>query len=312
MEHRDFFTTVPTPTLFGNCDFSTRFGLVGSCFSEAMFQKFRRYGFHAWSSPFGTLYNPISVMEELRYAMDLSLEFTVHEQQGVFFVWETAHHLQANNRTRLLEELEQIRAEHHLKLKETDVLFITVGSSWAYFLKATGDLVANCHKVPSSYFDKRLLTVEAMSSTFEALMVQLQVFNPSLKIILTVSPVRHIRDGLVENSRSKARLIEWCHAMVDLIPQALYFPSYEIVMDELRDYRFFESDGIHPNEQAVTFVWERLCQSLFSLETQKVMSKIATIRKMESHRFSEHAETESFMQKMHTLKEELSSYPITW
>lgn len=312
MEHRDFFTTVPTPTLFGNCDFSTRFGLVGSCFSEAMFQKFSRYGFHAWSSPFGTLYNPISVMEELRYAMDLSLEFTVHEQQGVFFAWETAHHLQAKSQSVLLQELEQLRTEHHLRLKATNVLFFTVGSSWAYFLKSTGALVANCHKVPASYFDKRLLTVEAMGSVFEALLVQLQGFNPALKIVLTVSPVRHLRDGFVENSRSKARLTEWCHAMVDSFPQVQYYPSYEMVMDELRDYRFFEADGVHPNEQAVRFVWERLCPSVFSSETQEIMGKIETIRKMESHRFSAIAETETFKRNIEALKQELSSYSIAW
>jgi lysophospholipase L1-like esterase len=312
MNHADLFTKVAVQNFGYSCDFSSKIGMVGSCFSQSIFQKFRRFGFDAWSSPFGTIYNPLSIFNEIHCMIDLQLPLTLNQHGENFFAWETAHTLVSSDENSLEEELFNLRNIHHRLLRETNVLFITVGSAWAYFLQPRSFLVANCHKVPGNRFEKRLLSVEEMAHGFGAMYQALLRFNPNIQVVLTVSPVRHLREGLVQNNRSKARLIEWTHSMVDQYSKAHYFPSYEIIVDELRDYRFFEPDGSHPTPQAVQFVWERLVDVMVSKESQSVFSAIEEVRKMEEHRRINQSDKKASMAMIDTKKKALETYDITW
>lgn len=312
MNYSDFFTSVPSPTFARPCDFSTHFGMVGSCFSQAIYHKFRRFGFNAWSSPFGTLYNPLSIFKELRCLIHTDIPLSFYHYGGAYFAWETAHTLTSKDQKQLAMSLNALREAHREWFRTTDVLFITVGSAWAYFLQPDNDLVANCHKVPGSMFEKRLLSFEEMSLGFQALHQELLAFNPTLETVLTVSPVRHIREGLTANNRSKARLIEWSHAMVEKYPNVHYFPSYEIVVDELRDYRFFEPDGVHPTAQAVQFVWDRVVEVFLSKDAQALLDPIDSIRKMEEHHWGNSRDKHSAEKEISLKKQALGAYNIVW
>lgn len=312
MKHADLFTKVQVSNEHFSFDFTSKIGLVGSCFSQAIHQRFRRFGFNAWSSPFGTLYNPLSILKEINSLIQLELPLTYGKHGDYFFAWESAHTLISKDLIELEQTLNGLRMEHHLRLKETDVLFITVGSAWAYFLLPDNSLVANCHKVPGNQFNKRLLSHEEMSIAFKAFYEALLVFNPSIQIVLTVSPVRHIREGLVENNRSKARLIEWTHSMVEHYSNVHYFPSYEIIMDELRDYRFFEPDGVHPSVQAVDFVWDRVVACFLSPKAHALFDSIEAVRKMEEHRWINEADRADAQQLIAQKKQALEGFGIVW
>lgn len=312
MNYSGFFTPVRSELFAPSVDHTTGIGMVGSCFSQAIHGKFRRYGFDAWSSPFGTIYNPLSIFKGVEYLINPNLPWSMDQNGGNYFAWETAHTLISKDRYELEEELLNLRNIHHHLLRETNVLFITVGSAWAYFLQPQDYVVANCHKVPGNQFQKKLLSIEEIAQGFDAMYEALLKFNPRIEIVLTVSPVRHLREGLVQNNRSKARLIEWTHAMVDQYSKVHYFPSYEIIMDELRDYRFFEPDGVHPSSQAVQFVWERLVDVLVPKESQAVFSAIEEVRKMEEHRWSNENDRKASMAMVDTKKKALEAFNIAW
>lgn len=312
MKHADFFTSVPTVNVGFSCNFSSKIGMLGSCFSQSIHGKFRRFGFDAWSSPFGTIYNPLSIFKAVEYLIHPNLPWSMGQYGGNFFAWETAHSLISKDEQELEKQLLNLRNMHHHLLRESNVLLITVGSAWAYFLQPQDALVANCHKVPGNQFKKKLLSIEEMTQGFTAMYEALCKFNPGIEIVLTVSPVRHLREGLVHNNRSKARLIEWTHSTVDQFDKVHYFPSYEIIIDELRDYRFFEPDGVHPSSQGVQFVWERLVDALVSKESQSVFSAIEEVRKLEEHRWSSESDRKASMAMIETKKKALEPYGIAW
>ena len=286
--------------------------MLGSCFSQSIHGKFRRFGFDAWSSPFGTIYNPLSIFKAVEYLIHPNSPWSMGQYGGNFFAWETAHSLISKDEQELEEQLLNLRNMHHHLLRESKVLLITVGSAWAYFLQPQDALVANCHKVPGNQFNKRLLSHEEMSQAFKAFYEALLVFNPRIQIVLTVSPVRHIREGLVENNRSKARLIEWTHSMVEHYSNVHYFPSYEIIMDELRDYRFFEPDGVHPSVQAVDFVWDRVVACFLSPKAHALFDSIEAVRKMEEHRWINEADRADAQQLIAQKKQALEGFGIVW
>jgi hypothetical protein len=312
MKHADLFTQVPTANWGSSYDFSSKIGMLGSCFSQSIYSKFRRFGLDAWSSPFGTIYNPLSIFKELDYLMDLELPWSIHENRGIFFAWETAHTLISSDKQELEEALLNLRIKYHHLLTQTNVLFITVGSAWAYFVQPENRLVANCHKVPGNQFHKRLLSLEEMAQGFKEMHERLLAVNPGIEIVLTVSPVRHIREGLIHNNRSKARLIEWTHSMVEHYANVHYFPSYEIIVDELRDYRFFEPDGVHPSSQAVQFVWDRLVDVLISKEAKEVFNSIEEVRKLEEHRWSNETDRTASRELIAAKQKALEAFPIAW
>ena len=192
----------------------------------------------------------------------------------------------------------------HQFLKETRVFILTLGTSWVYKHSKTNEIVANCHKIPQTQFEKKLLTVNENEYYLNEIIKTIQAFNQNIQIIMTVSPVRHIKDGFVENNWSKANLISALHSLQN--KSILYFPSYEILMDELRDYRFYAADMLHPNKIATDYIWTFFCQKYFTEETLLTMKTVAQINNMKAHRVSQ-PDTEAYQNFKTTLENKILS-----
>ncbi len=258
---------------------------MGSCFAENMAMQMQLYKFKTILNPNGVLYNPVSIAEALnRYVSnDLLEEKELFRSNEVFHSWEHHSRFSTADAHQCLTKINtQINAAHQ-SLKNTGWLFITLGSAYVYTHKQSGKRVGNCHKQPSQDFTKELLTTTEIVETYANLITTFQSFNKQLKMVFTVSPVRYIRDGMVENNRSKARLIEAVHQLCDE-ETVFYFPAYELLIDDLRDYRFYKSDLIHPNDQAIDYIFEKLVQAAFSPETNVLYEKIKDILKAKAHR----------------------------
>lgn len=287
MKYDQFFTKVRIDEFDQIDSFENEFGFIGSCFSDNMHERFRYHGLTAWKSPYGTTYNPISIVNQILASIDLSKDLTLHSTEESCFYWETSHALVHQKRKNLNQMLNDERFKAHKALQSMDTLFITLGSAWVYELKSTGMIVANCHKIAASEFSKRLLSITEITDALHVMLSRLMKHNPFLNVVFTVSPVRHFRDGLVENSRSKAILIESCHQVVANSIGSVYFPSYELMIDEFRDYRFFEKDGVHPTEFAIDLVFEKLKPAFFTDSIQNLFTEVVKIRQMEHHRISQ-------------------------
>lgn len=260
---------------------------LGSCFSEHIGSKLLDSKFKCLVNPFGVLYNPASI----NIALQEILDGKVYAKSDLFYdneEWHSwMHHGSFSGRNmsdvlaRINENLE--RAQDYLK--ELDYLFLTFGSSWVYKSKVSKDIVSNCHKVKSSNFIRERLSVEDIVASYKTLLSALFAKYPHLKIVFSVSPIRHIRDGLHENQKSKAVLLLAIEELEKAFPtQAFYFPSYEIVLDELRDYRFFAEDMVHPSDVAINYIWEIFQETFFEKPTVKTLTECLKIQKGLKHR----------------------------
>ena len=246
--------------------------LAGSCFSDEIGKKLGANKFKYLSNPFGTIYNPISIFKTLEGSLDS--DHTVRSQD-VFYHWDCHGQISGLQKEELSIKVNTALESSQEFLNEADHLIITLGTSFVYRLNSTNHIVANCHKVPSQEFTKELLTKEEIVNSFAKIYEGL---NNKLNIVLTVSPVRHIRDGLAENNLSKAVLINSVHEIVLQYPNVHYFPAYEIVIDELRDYRFFAEDLVHPSSQAIDYVWTKFSETYFKKETQTLLASWSDLR----------------------------------
>lgn len=251
---------------------------LGSCFAQTIGQKMVAAKLDCLVNPFGTIFNPrsLGVLMETVLFKDQLEEQLICERDGLYFHYYAHSDLVANSRAELIKNLNSKREEIKVYLEQGTHLIITLGTAWVYELSDFGP-VANCHKQPSNLFSKRLLTIEEMESRLSALFGNFSRVSPNLKIILTVSPVRHIKDGIAENQLSKSLLRVLCSNLERRFSSVGYFPAYEIMMDELRDYRFYKSDLIHPSAEAEDYIWQKWQASYFPEETQ---TKIAEIRKI--------------------------------
>jgi GSCFA family len=253
--------------------------LMGSCFTEHIGNRLQELKFDVLQNPNGILFDPYSVATSLvsyiqnkKYAGDDL--FFLHE------LWQSwQHHSDFSNinREECLHVINASQQKAHAFLKNAGWIIITLGSSFSYRLVENNLPVANCHRAPAQLFHKHLMTIEEINSVLDNCMHQLFHFNSGLKIIFTVSPVRHIRDGVVENNRSKARLIETVHHLVNKFERLYYFPAYELVIDVLRDYRFYDIDMVHPNYPATEFVLEKFAQSCIDDPSRQLMEEVKKI-----------------------------------
>ena len=256
--------------------------LVGSCFADEIGEKMVRGGFEAMVNPFGTLYNPASIaasllrsISEKEYTAD-SVELIQSESDGMWHSW--MHHSSFSSLD-VATLVERINGTTHCVadfLREADVLIVTMGTAIIYRLKETGMLVANCHKQLDSLFVRERLNSYDIVDQWEMLLQLLESVNPKLKVIFTVSPIRHKRDGYHVNQVSKGILLQGVDEIVNgksSNSQCFYFPSYEIMMDELRDYRFYADDMIHPSEKAVEYIWQRFQDTYFDNKTKDAVAK---------------------------------------
>ncbi|WP_405202851.1 GSCFA domain-containing protein [Dokdonia sp. LLG6352-1] len=259
--------------------------LLGSCFAQNIGDKLSYYKFQAVTNPFGIIFNPVALERLVADAVanKTYTEADVFELDGV---WKSFYaHSDKNALTRLgavihLQEAQQLLRQ---QLIDASHLFITLGTAWVYKHLERDEVVANCHKVPQQAFTKKLLSVTEIQQSLSRICELAKTLNPKIEIAITVSPVRHIKDGIVENTRSKSHLLTAVHQLVDS-REASYFPAYEIVMDELRDYRFYASDMVHPSEQAVTYVWERFVEVYAFAKAQQTMKKVAQVQQGLAHR----------------------------
>lgn len=293
-------------------NYSHKFLFVGSCFTENIGETMQMYKFNVNINPNGVLYNPASLAVALRRYIDNK---TIGENE-LFYAnecwnsWE--HHSRFSNTDKqsCLTTINKSISSAHDFIKQTDWLFITFGSAYIYKRNDTGELVGNCHKVPQKGFTKQMLSVNEIVADYKILIQQLKALNNNLKIIFTISPVRHMSEGLVENNRSKARLIEAVHELVQQNDNAYYFPAYELVIDDLRDYRFYNSDLVHPSEQAISYVFEKLMNTIFDEKTKQLFEKIKDIITAKQHRpFNNNTEgylkfKASYMERCSQIKKE--------
>ena len=259
--------------------------LVGSCFTENITEKLRSSGFSVLENPHGILFNPVSVAK----AFDDYVQKKVYSESDLFQLneaWHSWHHHSRFSGLSPQDALQKINnaiSETHTWLQQTDFVIITLGSAWLYRLTEhagtgkPGEVVANNHKAPSSWFEKTLMKAQDLQPVLEKMVKQLHSFHPGIQVIFTISPVRHLREGVVENNRSKAVLIQAVHDVVNETDGVHYFPAYELVLDDLRDYRFFAEDLVHPNYFATEYVWERFTEACISEASQRLMKEIGEI-----------------------------------
>jgi hypothetical protein len=266
-------------------DINDKLLLIGSCFTEHIHSQLKKYKFSTLQNPHGTLFNPFSIFKAIESYIKLNLptEDDLFFQHGLWNSWDFHSSISHEDKFNALTGMiHQIKNGHDF-LKTSDVLFITLGSAFVYELE-NKTIVANCHKVPSSVFYKRLLEPAEIINGFRSLLSILTSFNKNIKVIFTISPVRHLRDGFIENNRSKAVLIHAVDKIVQEFPLSSYFPSYELVIDDLRDYRFFAEDMVHPNYLATKYVWDKFCSSFINGRTRELMKEIEQLHQAFIHR----------------------------
>jgi len=262
--------------------------LIGSCFTEHIGNKLSELKFNVLQNPNGILFDPQSVAASL-------VSYINNRQYGaddLFYLnelWQSWQHhsiFSHVSKEECIQHINKSQNAAHEFLKKASCIMITLGSSFSYRLtdaaavateKISGEPVANCHRAPAQWFRKHLMSIDEINAALDNCLHRLFHFNNSVQVIFTVSPVRHIRDGVVENNRSKARLIEVVHHLVNKFDRLHYFPAYELVIDVLRDYRFYDIDMVHPNYPATEFVLEKFIQSCIDEPSQKIMDEVRKI-----------------------------------
>ena len=258
--------------------------LMGSCFANNIGGKLQEAHFPCCVNPFGTLYNPMSVSKALKDIIAgrnySATDSEIFNSESIWHSWMHHSRFSASNAESLVANVNNSIHQAHESLQNCRLLIVTLGSSYVYRLKEDGRVVANCHKMNERLFDRSRISVEDIINEWLPLLDSLQGINPQLKVMFTVSPIRHKRDGLHANQLSKATLLLAVDRLCEQRKHmCLYFPAYEIMMDELRDYRFYADDMVHPSPLAVEYIWERFCTAFFD---KKTMEKITEWRKYEA------------------------------
>lgn len=266
--------------------------LAGSCFTEHIGAQLAANKFSTCQNPHGILFNPVSVSAALEaYEQEkLYTESDLFYHNELYSSWWHHGRFSHTNAHAVLLMMNAETSHAHHFLKSAQWAIITLGSAWAYRLRkeAPGYLeaeaVANCHKVPAQHFIHYLLSYQQVCAHVQRIIKLLRQMQPGIRIIFTVSPVRHAREGLAENNRSKGLLLNAVHEAVEAHEGVFYFPAYELVIDDLRDYRFYADDLVHPNYQATRYVWQKFTDACINEASQKLMKEIAEIRTAFHHR----------------------------
>jgi hypothetical protein len=312
----EFRTYVPIPKSNIDIHHSTKMMLFGSCFSENIGRKLSENKFDVDINPFGILYNPLSISS----AMQRLLQNRTFSEADLVFrdgLYHSFSHHGAFSHSHKDYCLKSIRSRFSAaasRIRQTDVFLITFGTAYVYRLQQTGEMVGNCHKFPSEVFDRFRLSVDDIVAEWSELIADLCKLNPSMKIVFTVSPIRHWRDGAHENQVSKSILhLAIDQLMAEFEDNLHYFPAYEIVMDELRDYRFYSEDMFHPSETAIDYLWKRFRESFFSPVTEKIISDWQPIYRSLNHKslnFETHEYRNFLMQTLAKLEQFKEKYPF--
>lgn len=312
-----FRTQIPISKTNNPIDYNSKIISIGSCFAENMAEKFDYFKFQNETNPFGIIFNSVSI--EKIISRIIKKEF--YTEKDVFFYNERWHSyevhsdLSNSDRQELLETLNKAISETYKNLKEATHIIITYGTSWIYRNTESDQIVANCHKVPQKQFSKELLSVEVIQKSIQNTIDLIQVLNPDINFIFTVSPVRHIKDGFAENQLSKSHLFAGLHQVLKTHNSEFithnYFPSYEIMMDELRDYRFYAEDMLHPNQVAIDYIWHKFSENYISEDSISTMQEVSEIQKSLRHR-SFNPDSEQHQKFLAKLQQKISSIQEKW
>ncbi|MEN8186476.1 MAG: GSCFA domain-containing protein [Bacteroidota bacterium] len=280
-----FRTEIIIPKQENLIDYQSNIVLFGSCFTENMESHFNYLKFNNTANSHGIIFNPVAIEK----AVSDCVEEKKYDQNDLYHhneLWLSLNHHTRFSSDKQEEVLTKINSEiqdANRSLKKASHVLITLGTARVYRFKETSDLVANCHKVPQKYFDHELLSIQEIIASLNRIIKKIESVNTNITFLFTVSPVRHIKDGLAENSLSKAHLLSAIRQVVDA-RNYFYFPSYEIMMDDLRDYRFYASDMVHPNEIAMEYIWDKFKGSWISEESYQLMKEIDNIQRSLQHR----------------------------
>ena len=282
-----FTTKIPVQKSTFPIDYDSKVMLFGSCFAENMGKKFDYFKFQATTNPFGIIFNAVSLEKLIRRAVE-NRTFTENDiffHNDLWHCYEVHSELSNSDKDAFLESLNDIIRSTNKQLNDSTHIIITLGTSWVYRNIESNEIVANCHKVPQKQFTKELLSIHQTEESLQSIISLIHSVNPNCNFIFTVSPVRHIKDGFTENTLSKAHLIAAIHKTIDHHPSPItYFPSYEIMMDELRDYRFYAEDMLHPNQTAIDYIWIQFFENYISESVFGLMNEICSIQKGLQHR----------------------------
>ena len=321
----ELFTRVELPKADFEIDYTSRIAFFGSCFADNISAQFSARKFSVRANPFGTVYNPVSIAGQIRAIADGKVfgesdvfqdarpgqcACGIQDARGPWHSWDAHGSLSAATREECIAKLNDATNRTREFLKQADVVFITLGTAFVYFLKESGEAVANCHRQDATLFERRMITVEEATRALENIVQDLRRVNPEAHIVFTVSPLRHMGDGAHNNTLSKATLMLAVNNVINnttTVPSASsgslpvsYFPSYEIVMDELRDYRFYESDMVHLSKTAEEYIFERMAETYCSEKTRKDIAQVEKFMKMQNHRVAD-ASSPAALEFLHTI-----------
>ena len=289
-------------------NYNSKLVLLGSCFSKNIGNKLTYFKFQTHQNPFGILFHPKAIENLITNAINkkeyVSKDLIFQDERWHSF--DAHSNLSSSNQEILLKKLNSSVQATNKKLKKATHIIITLGTSWVYRSIETDAVVANCHKIPQKKFSKELLSIVEINKSLKTIISLLKSINKDINVLFTVSPIRHLKDGFIENTQSKSHLIAAIHNIVDC-KNVSYFPSYEIMMDELRDYRFYSEDMIHPNKIAINYIWEKFNETWFEENTGSIMKKIELIQKGMAHKpFDKNSEKhQNFLQNLESKKEKI-------
>ncbi len=282
-----FRTPIPITEIQFPIDYHSKILSLGSCFAVNMAEKLEYFKFQNSCNSFGIIFNPVSIEKLVQRAVHKRFftEEDIFYHNDLWHCFEVHSELSNPDKVFFLDSLNDLIDLTNQQISESTHFLITYGTAWVYRNKESNQIVANCHKVPQKQFTKELLSVERIQTALQNTIQLIQTVNPEAEFILTVSPVRHIKDGFVENQWSKAHLIAAIHSTDNSqLTTHNYFPSYEIMMDELRDYRFYAEDMLHPNQLAIDYIWQRFKETAISKSALPVLEEIGSIQSSLNHR----------------------------
>lgn len=283
----EFYTHITIPKTPFTFSYTVQTVLLGSCFAENIGKKLEGNKFKTDLNPFGTLYNPSSIAEAIRMLLQPE-QFTgddLFQHEGIYHSFSHHSRFSSPSETECLANINRRLFSSADTILKAQRMILTFGTAWVYKLKSSGKVVSNCHKLPEKMFDRQRLSTQEIVEDWKPLLLALWEQNPALKILFTVSPIRHWKDGAHENQLSKATLLLATDALQKDYPDRIaYFPAYEILMDELRDYRFYADDMLHPSPLAIDYIWQRFIENFLSTDTSAILKEWGDIQKAINHK----------------------------
>lgn len=289
-------TSTQLPTFPFQINYGDGILLLGSCFAENIGERLSRYKLNTVQNPFGIVYNPLSMAQVVSFLCgdETFTEKNLTQANELFFSYLHHSRFSGNTATEVLTETNKALLQARKALATQKVAFISLGTAFYWQLNETGEIVNNCHKQPSKLFTQKRASVVEVEASLTSMVQSLREKNPALQIVFTISPIRHLKHGSAQNQLSKATLLVGAHALAEQFDFVHYFPSYELLLDDLRDYRFYAEDLIHPNKIAIDYIWDAFGSCFFSAETNNIILKIEKINQLFYHR-TRHAKADDLM-----------------